>query len=137
MSSSSTNFFGMYGQSPRQTAALYADARNSMRQASISSAASRQSMQSYRSGTSSSISHDYEFVDEPQRVSPATEATNTPPPPYSCRASVLPETLPAPSFTSSELPLNSNSPTPTSSRAQKRRSSVMIKELGMRILCAK
>ncbi|KAG8775877.1 hypothetical protein FRC12_001223 [Ceratobasidium sp. 428] len=137
MSSSSANFFGLYGQSPRQTAALYVDARNSMRQASVSSAASRQSMQSYRSGTTSYISEDYEFVDGPQGARSSSETANTPPPPYSCRASVLPETLPAPSFAASEPPSNSKSPTPTSSRAQKRRSSVMIKDLGMRILCAK
>ncbi|KAG9093834.1 hypothetical protein FRC06_011364 [Ceratobasidium sp. 370] len=136
MSPSSPNFFGLYGQSPRHTAALYVDARDSMRQASISSAASRKSMQSYRSGTSSSNSYDYGYVDEPQRTSPTTENANTPPPPYSCRASVLPETLPAPSFSAPEPPSNSNTPAP-SSRAQKRRSSVMIKDLGMRILCAK
>ncbi|QRV80122.1 hypothetical protein RhiJN_08137 [Ceratobasidium sp. AG-Ba] len=130
--SASANIFGMYGQSPRQAATLYADARNSMRQASVSSAASRRSMQSYRS----SSSYDYEYVEEPQRVGVATHET-TPPPPYSTRASVLPETMPTPSF-ASPSPSNANSPSPSSStRAQKRRSSVMIKDLGMRILCAK
>ncbi|KAG8704824.1 hypothetical protein FRC08_002021, partial [Ceratobasidium sp. 394] len=84
MSPSSPNFFGLYGQSPRHTAALYVDARDSMRQASISSAASRKSMQTYRSGTSLSNSYDYEYVDEPQRTSTAPESANTPPPPYSC-----------------------------------------------------
>ncbi|KAG8743132.1 hypothetical protein FRC10_000349 [Ceratobasidium sp. 414] len=127
MSPSSPNFFGLYGQSPRQTAALYVDARDT----------SRKSMQSYRSGMASSNSYDYEYVDEPQRTGPTTENANTPPPPYSCRASVLPETLPAPSFATSEPLSNSNTLAPSSSRAQKRRSAVMIKDLGMRILCAK
>ncbi|KAF8604870.1 hypothetical protein BDV93DRAFT_543823 [Ceratobasidium sp. AG-I] len=135
--SSSANFLGLYGQSPRHAAALYTDARDSMRVAASSSASSsRKSMQSSRSVASSCSSYDY-ISEEPS--SPAD--MNTPPPPYSCRASVLPETLTPPSLNHLQesrpvSTLSSDTPAPTS-RAQKRRSSVMIKDLGMRILCAK
>lgn len=137
--SSSANFLGLYGQSPRHAAALYTDARDSMRVASSpsSTSSSRKSMQSSRSVTSSCSSYDY--VSEEPSSCPAD--MNTPPPPYSCRASVLPETLAPPALNHLQesrpvSTVSSDMPTP-SSRAQKRRSSVMIKDLGMRILCAK
>ncbi|KAB5588643.1 hypothetical protein CTheo_7914 [Ceratobasidium theobromae] len=134
MMSSGSNFLGLYGQSPRHAAALYTDARDSMRQASSTAASRRRSMQP------PTVHNVYE---EPQL---SAENTKTPPPPYSCRSSVLPETLPTPTRAASLTPEPSprtspnspasNSPAPTS-RSQKRRSSVMIKEFGMRILYAK
>ena len=135
--SSSANFLGLYGQSPRHAAALYTDARDSMRVASSSASSSRKSMQSSRSVASSCSSYDY--ISEEPSSHPVN--INTPPPPYSCRASVLPETLSPPALSHLQEPrpmstVSSDTPAPTS-RAQKRRSSVMIKDLGMRILCGK
>lgn len=136
-SSSSANFLGLYGQSPRHAAAHYTDARDSMRVASSASSNSRKSIQSSRSVASSCSSYDYAS----EKPTPGSADTNTPPPPYSCRASVLPETLAPPNLhhLQESRPVSTSScdtPAPTS-RAQKRRSSVMIKDIGMRILCAK
>jgi hypothetical protein len=147
MMASGANYLGLYGQSPRHAAASYTDARDSLRQASSTSAAAgRRSMQP-PSPASSTRSYDT-LYEEPRQtsVAPNTNA-HTPPPPYSCRASILPETLPAATFVAScrpEQELNpgssnniaSNSP-PQTSRAQKRRSSVMIRDIGMRIFHAK
>ncbi|KAG8761590.1 hypothetical protein FRC11_013698, partial [Ceratobasidium sp. 423] len=136
MISSGANYLGLYGQSPRHAAALYTDARDSLRQASSTSAAARRRSMQPASPASSISSYNTLYED------PGALNTNTPPPPYSNRASVLPETFPAASSVTSQLQVPhtssstvSNSPTPTS-RAQKRRSSVMIRDIGMRIFHA-
>ncbi|CAE6346465.1 unnamed protein product [Rhizoctonia solani] len=144
MMSSGANYLGLYGQSPRHAAALYTDARDSLRQASSTSAAARRRSMQPPSLASSTRSYDT-LYEEPRQTSVAPN-TSTPPPPYSCRASILPETLPGATFVASYAPeqepspsssnTTSNSP-PQTSRAQKRRSSVMIRDIGMRIFHAK
>ncbi|KAF8671156.1 hypothetical protein RHS04_08448 [Rhizoctonia solani] len=146
MMSSGANYLGLYGQSPRHAAALYTDARDSLRQASSTSAAARRRSMQPPSPASSTRSYDT-LYEEPRRTSTAPNTnTHTPPPPYSCRASILPETLPAAISVGSysqeqdsrpgSSNTTSNSP-PQTSRAQKRRSSVMIRDIGMRIFHAK
>ncbi|KAH7338563.1 hypothetical protein B0J17DRAFT_384146 [Rhizoctonia solani] len=143
MISSGANYLGLYGQSPRHAAALYTDARDSLRQASSTSAAAKRRSMQPVSPASSTSSYDTLYDDPCQsRVAPNT---STPPPPYANRASVLPETFPPGGSVASHIPEQephsspstaSNSLPPTS-RAQKRRSAVIIRDIGMRIFHAK
>ncbi|KAJ1302416.1 hypothetical protein OPQ81_002734 [Rhizoctonia solani] len=73
MISSGANYLGLYGQSPRHAAALYTDARDSLRQASSTSAAAKRRSMQPASPASSTSSCDTGF--RPPRDVPRSTTT--------------------------------------------------------------